>query len=431
MTISRAVLAATLIAGGASVAAPAAAQSALESLRQQQRGQREQREARQQPQQPAQVQSLGREESAAITPALQAVRAQDWAAATAALPAAQAGAQTPYGRYVVGQLMLEIGRGTQSQQVQSQAVDAMVASGAAPADVLPNLLAAQSGFALQAQNYAVAEAALTRLVELNPNDAERIGQLAAVKVRLNKRPEALTLYRRALQLGEAGGQHAPELLYRQTLAVAYEGRMLQPSLELSRAMLAAYPNAENWRSALAVYGELGGTEAGVKLDLRRLQRAAGALAGERDYYEYADAANRAGLPGEAKIVLEEGLSRNVFTTGAGAARNLLNLVTARSSEDRAGLPGLRTRALAAAGGGDARVTGDVYYGYGQYADAAALYRAALQKGGEDASLLNTRLGAALALAGQRAEAEAAFRAVTGPRAELAQFWLLWLARPAA
>ena len=424
-------LAATLIVGGASFAAPAAAQSALESLRQQQRGQREQREARQQQQQPAQVQSLGREENAAILPALQAVQAQDWATATAALPAAQAGAQTPYGRYVVGQLMLEIGRGTQSQQVQSQAVDAMVASGAAPADVLPNLLAAQSGFALQAQNYAVAETALTRLVELNPNDAERIGQLAAVKVRLNKRPEALTLYRRALQLGEAGGQHAPELLYRQALAVAYEGRMLQPSLELSRAMLAAYPNAENWRSALAVYGELGGTEAGVKLDLRRLQRAAGALASERDYYEYADAANRGGLPGEAKIVLEEGLSRNVFTTGAGAARNLLNLVTARSSEDRSALPGLRTRALAASGGGDARVTGDVYYGYGQYADAAALYRAALQKGGEDANLLNTRLGAALALAGQRAEAEAAFRAVTGPRAELAQFWLLWLARPAA
>ena len=39
----------------------------------------------------------------------------------------------------------------------------------------------------------------------------------------------------------------------------------------------------------------------------------------------------------------------------------------------------------------------------------------------------------LALAGRRAEAETAFRAVTtGPRAELAQYWLLWLAsRPAA
>ena len=70
--------------------------------------------------------------------------------------------------------------------------------------------------------------------------------------------------------------------------------------------------------------------------------------------------------------------------------------------------------------------GDAYFGYREFAPAIELYRAALQKGGQDANLVNTRLGAALALAGQRAEAEAAFRAVTGPRAELAQFWLLWL-----
>jgi hypothetical protein len=74
---------------------------------------------------------------------------------------------------------------------------------------------------------------------------------------------------------------------------------------------------------------------------------------------------------------------------------------------------------------------DSLYGYGQYAEAAELYRAALQKGGVDANLANTRLGEALALAGQRAQAEAAFHAVTGPRAELAQYWLLWLSsRPA-
>jgi hypothetical protein len=37
---------------------------------------------------------------------------------------------------------------------------------------------------------------------------------------------------------------------------------------------------------------------------------------------------------------------------------------------------------------------------------------------------------ALALAGNRAEAEAAFKAVTGARAELASFWLTWLAQRA-
>ena len=69
--------------------------------------------------------------------------------------------------------------------------------------------------------------------------------------------------------------------------------------------------------------------------------------------------------------------------------------------------------------------GDAYYGYGQYAEAAELYRAALQKGA-DANIGNLRLGAALAQGRQRAQAEAAFRAVTGPGADLAQLWLLWL-----
>jgi tetratricopeptide (TPR) repeat protein len=428
MTISRAALAATLIAGSAWLqAAPAAAQSPLESLRRQQRGQQQEQQPAQQ-QQPTQIPQLSRDENAAIHPLLQAVQAHDWAAANTALPAAQAGARSPAARYLVGQLILEIGRGTQSMPLQSQAVDAMLASGAAPANILPSLLTAQVGFALQAQNYAAAEAPLTRLIELSPNDAERIGQLAAVKIRLNKRPEALALYRHALELGEANGQHAPEALYRQTLAIAYEGHMVAPALELSRTLVTYYPTAENWRSALGVYRDLAGPSGTGDLDIGRLMRAAGVLTSERDYYEYAQAANRAGLPGEVKAVVEEGLGRNVFQASAPDARAMLNAATAQIGEDRASLARLRAQALAAAEGRVARRTGDALFGYGQYVEAAELYRAALQKGGEDPGLVNVRLGSALALAGQRAAAEAAFRAVTsGDRAEIARFWLLWLA----
>jgi hypothetical protein len=67
-----------------------------------------------------------------------------------------------------------------------------------------------------------------------------------------------------------------------------------------------------------------------------------------------------------------------------------------------------------------------YYGHGDYAKAADFYRLALQKGSVDANLANTRLGMSLAQAGRKAEAETAFRAVTGRRADLAGLWLLWL-----
>ena len=79
----------------------------------------------------------------------------------------------------------------------------------------------------------------------------------------------------------------------------------------------------------------------------------------------------------------------------------------------------------------ARAAADNFYAYGQYAEAATLYALALQKGGEDPNLVNLRLGAALAMAGRRPEAEAALRLVTGPRADLAGFWLTWLSRRAA
>jgi hypothetical protein len=70
---------------------------------------------------------------------------------------------------------------------------------------------------------------------------------------------------------------------------------------------------------------------------------------------------------------------------------------------------------------------DVYAGYRDYAKAADLYRVALQKGGVDANLVNTRLGIALAMGGQRADAEAAFGKVAGVRAPLANLWRAWLA----
>ena len=100
----------------------------------------------------------------------------------------------------------------------------------------------------------------------------------------------------------------------------------------------------------------------------------------------------------------------------------------RAQRDQAGLAGEARQAQAAANGRYARNIGDTYYGLGRYAEAVQMYRLAQTKGGEDANLINTRIGMALASAGQRAEAETALRAVTGTRADLAKLWLAWLAR---
>ena len=129
-------------------------------------------------------------------------------------------------------------------------------------------------------------------------------------------------------------------------------------------------------------------------------------------------------------MIDEGLQRNMVET-ARIAPALAGRISPRAvAADRAALPGLRTRAQNGTGA-VARAAADNFYAYGQYAEAATLYALALQKGGEDPNLVNLRLGAALAMAGRRPEAEAALRLVTGPRADLAGFWLTWLSRRAA
>ena len=70
--------------------------------------------------------------------------------------------------------------------------------------------------------------------------------------------------------------------------------------------------------------------------------------------------------------------------------------------------------------------GDRYYAMGDYAKAAELYRMALGKPGVDAEVANLHIGMALARAGDKAGATAALNAVSGPRAEIAKFWLAYL-----
>lgn len=440
MKINWPALAAMLAVGGSAVllqSEPAQGQGALDSLRSRQKqkappppppaqpAQPDQAAPTGQPGVPVREYNLSRAERTALTPAIQAAERSDWPAVEAALPAAIAAAQGADAKYVVAQIRLRIGIGTNNVPAQTQAIDELIASGGAQASELPGLYETQAQLATAAGDHAKAERAMNELARLSPNDPEAIVRIARYRAGRNDNAGAIQQWQRAFQLRQAAGQPISEDWRKQVLALAYRARMPQ-AVGYARELVQAYPSPTNWRDAWLIYRELGNVPAGITLDLRRFMRAAQALTSERDYNELAEGANRAGLPGEVKAVLDEGISRGTIQATSPWVRDLSRLAGGRIPEDRASLPGLRAQALAAGNGEPARQLGDVYYGYGQYADAAALYRAALQKSGEDANLLNTRLGAALALAGQRAEAEAAFRAVTGPRAELAQFWLLWL-----
>lgn len=383
------------------------------------------------------------QERAALQALETAAAGMDRAAQDAALAAARTAARSAEARYALAYYQLRIGQARGDPQMTAQAVDALASSSVTPASDMPGLLLNQAARAWFAGEEQRADRLLTRAVELSPNDAVVVADLAQMKARFagalrmgNREQEAVAMYRqavtllqRAIALQGAAGQAAPESWYQRALALAVEGRLQAESVAVARTLVAAYPSAINWRDALLVYRQAQTPDPALDLDIRRLMRAAQALSGERDYIEFAEALGRANLFGEVKAVLDEGVARGMLDANEAIVRQLSTANNRRITADRAGLARLRSQALSPAGtGAQARAAGDAHFGYGQHAEAAELYQAALQKGGEDPNLVGTRLGAALALAGRRAEAEAAFRAVTGPRADLAAFWLAWLAR---
>jgi tetratricopeptide (TPR) repeat protein len=270
--------------------------------------------------------------------------------------------------------------------------------------------------------------AYQKIAELEPNSTDAILMLAEARARENKPAEAVAMIERAIAAAKTAGQPVPENWYRRALKFAYEGKLPAQTMKISRDLVAAYPNAANWGDALTIYRQQANLDKAAETDLLRLVRAAKAMRHDSEYLTLASHLNDAGLPGESKAVVEEGVRADSKRAAKGYFRAILGTTSGRVTADRASLPGLETKAMAAANGKLALNTADAFYGYGDYAKAATLYRAALQKGGVDNNVANTRLGAALALAGQRAEAEAALKAVTGPRADIAAFWMLWLAQ---
>jgi hypothetical protein len=368
---------------------------------------------------------LPREERTALAALQSALASRDYGAAATALSAAQAAVHSDEGRYYLATLQFQYARETNNVALQTSTLDAMIASGRAGPAELAQLYSLRGTLAVFAGDREPAERAFTRALELAPNPDTALA-LAQVKVSLRKNVEALGLIDRAVQLRAASGQPVLESWYRRGIEIAVSTQQRPQAIRLLTALVSAYPSPENWRDAVYLYRDLAKPDPEGNADALRLMRATRAYGGERDYLDAAQVFTAAGLPGEAKGILAEGVAAHMVDPLKATYKEAIVNANRLAAADRLKLPSYRS---AAAAGGDAAVTaGDHYMSFGEYAAAADFYRAALQKGVADADEANLRLGMALALAGNRGEAAAAFRAVTGARGELAGLWLAWAAR---
>jgi tetratricopeptide (TPR) repeat protein len=439
MTIFKAARMAALLAGGSVLA------TATPSVAQQRQNQQAQQPANAQQQVlEARFRGMSRAEQQALRPLLQAVVAAnqarqgggtvDWGPVRAALPAAQAAARSNQAKFFVTQAQLDVAIAADDLSAQEAALAALARNPVLTPPEQASIRNAQSIIlnkraeqAYAANDYATAERLYREILQANPNDQRVATNLRIVQERGGNSAGALQGIQQQIRQAEAAGQRATEDLYRRAFEIPYRARQRSEAVAGVMRLARAYPTATNWRTALDVVRENARNDDQYLLDTYRFARAANVIQGS-EYLPLAGTLDQAGLPGEVKAVIDAGVAAGaVQRTQADVAR-LLGVNTRRIGEDRTGLPAQIQQARSAANGRQARIVADVLYGYGRYQEAADLYRVALSKGGEDPNLVNTRLGASLAMAGQRAEAEAALRAVTGNRAELAALWLAWLGR---
>jgi hypothetical protein len=423
-SISSFAIAASLVAGGAILFAPAQEASAK----------KKEAPAPAAPAgPPARQLNISKEARPALVALEKAVKAKDAVAYPTALAAAQAAAVQPDEKYFVASQRFQHARDVNDVAAQNAALEDVIASGGAQPSEMASAYFTLGIAAYQASNWQKAHDSFAKVVEMRTDDTDAMFNLALTKVKLHKDAEALPMLQRAIAAAKAAGKPVPEPWYKTALQIAFSGRKPE-AVALSREVLAAYPTQENWRNALVVYRDTIRTDEAANLDLLRLMRASKSLGARSEYYDLAISLSDAGLPGEAQAVLQEGVGATLtppLRSTDSLYQRVNSSVTPKLAEDRASLAGLEGRAASSPTGRLAYRTADAYLGYKDYAKAAALYRTALSKGGADVDtgLVNMHLGIALALSGDKAGAEIAFKAVTGPRAGVAQMWLAWLARP--
>lgn len=369
---------------------------------------------------------VSKEFRAAAGPVEADIKAKKFDGISARLDALASQFKMPDEQFLLGARRYEFGKETNNVEELRKAVITMVESKSA---LIPNAIqlnGAAGQYAYNAKDYGDAIARLSEAVRLGSKDPDHFILMAESSFQLGKVAEGLDFADRAIAAKTAAGQTAPSDWYQRALSVAVRSKSQPQIAKWSVARVAAYPTPQNWRDALLIYKDNAKLDGQPALDVMRLIRAAKALAGERDYFEYAALATERGLPGEAKAVIEEGMASNAIGK---SSRPLNELLAAAKEKVTADLPSLAVsekKAAADAAGRIAAGTADAYLGYGDDNKAVSLYRLALQKGQLDSDTINTRLGIALARLGQSAQAKEAFAAVKGPRAEIAKYWMLWL-----
>ena len=178
-----------------------------------------------------------------------------------------------------------------------------------------------------------------------------------------------------------------------------------------------YPKKDYWSAHLASMQRKPGFADRLSLDVMRLKLVNGLITKTEDFMEMAQLSLQAGLPVEAKGIVDKGYAAGALGTGDQAERHkrLKDLVNKQLAESAAGIAKAASEAAAEKEGNELVKVGTVYASMGQHDKAVELIEKGIAKGNlkrpDDAKL---RLALALAQAPKtRTKGLQMLRSVTG------------------
>ncbi|HLO19737.1 MAG TPA: hypothetical protein VK192_04505 [Sphingomicrobium sp.] len=351
-----------------------------------------------------------------------AIKANDTANIPAKLAAAQAAATTKEDRYLVAVFQREIAIAAGDNAALATAVDALANSGILDTGKIASLYRDLGVKQFNAKQYAQAVGSFQHAATIAPNDPETLELLAQGMGAAGQGANAAGVFEKAIQARLAAGQKPTEDIYRRAVSAAYEAKS-PVAVDLAREWASAYPSTDSWKNSIAIFRNLKQPDVEGTLDMLRLMQVTGALSTPGEYALFAESSADQSNYNEAQAVIDAGVAAKVVDPSNPQFRDIVNGLKGKPKATAADLEAAAKMSPSAI---NLLRIGDRYYGMGNYSKAAEIYRQVMSRSDGDKDLANLHLGMALARAGDKAGATTALKAVTGARADIAKYWLVYV-----
>ncbi len=337
--------------------------------------------------------------------------------------------KTPYEAFIIERMRGSAAAGAGDNEAAAKSFEAVIASGRLPAGEQLKLIEALAGTYYRAKDFAKAQHWAQRYFKDGGTSSSMRTLLGQMQFMSGDYAASAKELSAEVAAAEAAG-NAPAEDRLQLLANCYLKLNDKAGYAATMEKLVAYhPKKEYWADLLNRLQRKQGFSNRLTLDVYRLMQATGNLQATADYMEMAQLALQAGVPAEAKRVVDEGYAKSLLGAGAEADRHkrLRDLANKQTADEQKAAAETEKQALAAKDGNALVSLGAAYCAARHFDKGIPLIEKGIAKGElkrpDEAKL---HLGLAHLQAGNKAKAVQILRSVRGAdgSADLARLWAI-------